>query len=420
MSSSCVVTVGNEILAGRIHDTNATWLSAELWKHGFPVVFRETVADEEEAVARAVRNGLDHVPVTVVTGGLGPTADDLTRHGVAHALGVPLELHAGALRTMEKFFRDHGRELPDRERVQALLPRGTRPLPNSHGTAPGMLLEVAGERLIVVLPGVPAEMKAMAREHLFPLLDGRADRGRVPERREVTVLGIPESLIGERLADLLRRGRNPTLGSYPRIFQVHLELTAAAGDPEEARTLLDRDVREIRRRLGPEAVVEGRVNLNEVVGRMLLERRRTIAVAESLTGGLLSDRLVAVPGISAVFTAGLVTYSNEAKERVLGVSPETLRAHGAVSAACAREMAAGARRVGGADIGVGTTGIAGPTGAVPGKPVGTVFIGLALGDEVVAEERHFTGSRSQVRERAAQWALNEVRLRLLPAGEGAA
>lgn len=404
---SVVVTVGDELLAGRTVDTNGAWLSMQLRGLGFVVRHRETVGDDAGAVAASLGRARELGGLVVLTGGLGPTADDLTREGVARGLGLPLEPHAGARELMAAFFAARGGRVPDRDLHQADLPRGAEPLRNSRGTAPGFLLRQP-DVWVLVLPGVPEEMRLMFDREVRPLLEAHPGRGPAPRQRVLTVVGLPEAELGELLRDLLQRDRPTRIGSYPQVASIELVLEVGAGDPEQAEDLLEADVAEIRRRLGDRVLGEGRLTLPEMVGRRLMESGSTLAVAESLTGGRLSDALVGVPGISAVFLAGLVTYADAVKRDVLGVREETLAAHGAVSEACAREMAVGVRRVAGAGIGVSTTGIAGPSGGSADKPVGTVWMGVATGSGVRAERRVLVGDRGQIRDRTVHWALMEI------------
>ncbi|NRA96668.1 MAG: competence/damage-inducible protein A [Planctomycetes bacterium] len=409
MGRAFIISVGDELLSGRITDTNATWLSNELRAAGFPVMERQTVGDDREAIAGAIRRGVVDADVIVVSGGLGPTADDLTRHGVAEALGVSCMRHQEAVAQMTALFERAGRELSSTNLEQGDLPEGSTPLHNEWGSAPGIRADLDGA-LILVLPGVPRELKKMTRARVLPLLEEHPARGEVLVRESVTVVGIPESEAGRILEDLMQRGRDPSVGSYPGV--AHLVLVVEGSDG----AAVSKDVAEIRDRLGDAVVCVGERALHEVVAGMLIATETTIAVAESLTGGRIADLLVSIPGASSVFKAGFATYADEAKTDVLGVRPETLDAHGAVSEPCAREMAEGARRVAGADVALATTGIAGPTGAVPGKPVGTVFIALASADGTDVRRLRLIGDRMQIRERAAAAALDLLRKRLSRSG----
>ncbi|MEE2713898.1 MAG: CinA family nicotinamide mononucleotide deamidase-related protein [Planctomycetota bacterium] len=402
MARAFIISVGDELLSGRTPDTNATWLSRELRGIGFPVVGRETVGDDREAIAQALGRGAQVADVVIVSGGLGPTADDLTRHGLAAALDVRCELHEGAVAQIRAMFEAAGRELSPANLEQANLPVGSTPLHNAVGSAPGIRADLDGA-LLLLLPGVPRELKEMTHQQVIPLLREHPACGEVFVRESVTVAGVPESEAGRILEDLMQRGRDPSVGSYPGV--AHLVLVVEGSDA----TAVAADVAEIRARLADAVVCVGERTLHEVVVGALMATGTTVAVAESLTGGRIADLLVSVPGASSVFRAGFATYANEMKADVLGVRPETLDVHGAVSELCAREMAEGARRVAGADIALATTGIAGPTGAVPGKPVGTVFVALASEDGTDVRRLRLVGDRVQIRERAAAAALDLLR-----------
>lgn len=402
MGRSAVVSVGDELLAGRTQDTNATYLSATMRTVGFPVVRRETVGDVRDEIADAITRAVAVADVVVVSGGLGPTPDDLTRHGLARALGVDCVRNAEAERWIRDAFERVGRPLHEANLVQADFPEGASGLQNRWGSAPGIRAELDGA-IIIVLPGVPRELMGMTRAHVVPLLEEHPARAVAKVRRAVTLCGVPESRVGTLIADLMERGRDPSVGSYPGVAHIVL---VAEGTSQEA---VDQDIAEIKRRLGDAIVGDGEVSLEVVVAEKLIASGTTVAVAESLTGGRIADLLVSVPGVSAVFKAGFATYANEVKQSVLGVRPETLKEHGAVSEECAREMAEGARRVGEADLAISTTGIAGPSGAVPGKPVGAVYVGLATADGTEVRRLDLVGDRSQIRERASTAALDWLR-----------
>lgn len=414
MGRSAVVSVGDEVLAGRIDDTNATWLCRRLREEGFPVGRRETVGDIVEQIAEAVQRLTNLFDAVVVGGGLGPTEDDLTRAGVARALGVGLVSTPETEALVREYFERSGRTMTDANRVQALLPAGTRPIVNARGTAPGIWHEADG-RILAVLPGVPHELRGMMEEEVLPRLRSHPARGAAPRVRRLTIAGIGESDMGARIRDLMARGRNPAVGSYPATGEIQLVIEAEAAAPEAADRLLDADEAEIRNRLGGHVVAEGGLSIAEAVGRRLLELRTTLATAESITGGRVTDLLVAIPGISAVLQGGIVAYSDAVKRSVLGVPEAVFAEVGAVSERCAAAMAEGARQLTGADVAVSTTGIAGPTGAVPGKPVGTVVAAVADARGTLTERRQIPGDRLQVRERAAVLALDLLRRRL-PAG----
>jgi nicotinamide-nucleotide amidase len=408
---AAVLSVGDELLAGRVLDTNAHYLASVLRAAGFPVRERRTVPDDVAVVAEAIVALRRVAAVVVVTGGLGPTKDDLTRDAVALALGVPLARDPEAAAFLDATYARLGRTPPPGSDVQADLPRGTTAVVNPRGTAPGILLADA-DGVLFVAPGVPSELVGMVEASLLPLLARRPERRPAPSLRQTTIAGLAEAAVGRLVADLMERGRDPQVGSYPKQGRVVLALESAA-EPDEAARRLDADVAEIRRRLGAAFAGEGDVPLNELCAKILLERGTTVAVAESVTGGLVADGLVEVPGVSRVFRAGFAVYANEAKRDVLGVPETLLRDHGAVSEPVARAMAEGARRVAGTDVALAVTGIAGPGGGSPEKPVGTTWFALADAEGVVAHRYVFLGERAAIRRYARERAFDLLRRRLL-------
>lgn len=411
-SGAYVVSVGDELLAGRVLDTNAHGLSRKLRLAGFPVVGRLTLPDDVPTIAAGLRAARDAAAVVVVTGGLGPTADDLTRDGVAAALGVRVAPDARAAALLAATYARLGRVAPPGSDVQADLPEGCDPVENLRGTAPG-ILKADADGVLFVAPGVPSELDGMVDAVLLPLLAARPERGPAPRLRQVTIAGVAEVVVGRLVQDLMARGRDPVVGSYPKRGRVVLALESSAADPLDADRRLDADVAAIRERLGPAFVGEGDLGLNEVVARLLLDRGLRIAVAESVTGGLIADGLVEVPGVSAAFVAGFATYSNAAKTELLGVPAELFARHGAVSVEVAAAMAEGARARTGADLALSATGIAGPGGGTSEKPVGTVCFAVADAAGTATSRYVFPGERAAVRTYARERAFDLARRRLL-------
>lgn len=410
-----VVTVGDELLLGDTIDSNAARIGRALAELGAPVVRRETVGDDAGAIRGAVGRALAEAELVLVTGGLGPTPDDLTREAVAELLGRPLRLDPGVEAALRSRYRSAGyRDFPANNLRQAMVPEGARVLPNGRGTAPGLAIEHGG-RWLVLLQGVPRELEGMlegpARELVLEAFAGRL---RPPVHRRLRTTGIPESKLAERVEALLPAERGPVRLAYlPSLRGVDLRFTVA-GDvrPEEARAWLDRME-------APLAALSDYLypgdDLVAAVAGSLERSGRTLAVAESCTGGLIAKRLTDRSGASRWFLGGVVAYANSAKVARLGVEPALLERAGAVSEEVARAMAAGARRAFGADAGIGITGIAGPDGGTAEKPVGTVWYAVEVGDRLAAEKRVFAGDREAVRERSAQAALNLL-YRMLEAG----
>lgn len=409
-----IISVGTEHLLGQIVDTNATFLCTVLAELGIAVYFRSTVGDNVRRVQDVFRHALDRADLILSTGGLGPTDDDLTVAAVAEVLGLPLERHAEAWARIQEFFRQRNRPLSSQQEKQAMLPRGAQMIPNPRGSAPGVIIEHNGKTLIFT-PGVPREMKGMVRDSIVPYLRARDLAGReVIRSRIVRITGLGESAVEDRLRDLMRNSVNPTIAPYAHTGECHVRVTAR-GTEAEVEPLLDGAERAIRERLGSAIYATGEATLEEVVARALAAKHASVAVAESCTAGLVGHRLATPPGASAFLDGGIITYSNAAKRRWLQVSDELLERHGAVSAAVARAMAEAVREQAGTDLGIATTGIAGPTGATAEKPVGLVYLALAHAEGTEVREVRFgtEPGRSGVRYLASQAALNMIRLHLL-------
>lgn len=409
-----IISVGTEHLLGQIVDTNATYLCTTLAEMGIAVYFRSTVGDNARRVQDVFLHALTRADLIVSTGGLGPTDDDLTVAAVAEALGLPLERHEEAWAHVQEFFRKRQRPLSSQQQKQALLPRGARMIPNPRGSAPGVIIEHNGKTLIFT-PGVPREMKGMIEDSVVPYLRARGLAGRAVIRsRLMRVAGLGESLVEDRLRDLMRSGVNPTIAPYAHTGECHVRVTAR-GTEAEVEPMLDRAEAAIRERLGTAVYAIGGATLEEVVAQALASKGASIAVAESCTAGLLGHRLTGPPGASAYLDGGIISYSNAAKQRWLGVSDEVLERHGAVSAEAARAMAEAVRKQAGTDLGVATTGIAGPTGETSEKPIGLVYIALAHAKGTDVREARFgtEPGRAGVKYLASQTALDMIRLHLL-------
>lgn len=414
MMHAIVLSIGDELVLGQVADTNAGWLSARLAEYGIMTAWHQAVPDDRAAIAAALRRAADAAELIVVSGGLGPTPDDLTRPALADALGAPLELHAPAREQIERFFRDRGWVMSESNLTQALLPRGAESLTNPAGTAPGIRARL-GPADVFVVPGVPREMRALFDLHIAPRL--RAQSGRVILTARLDTFGLGESKVADKLGDLMRRGRNPLVGTTVADGIVTVRVRADFPDAEAARAALDRTVRDARQCLGPAVFGDGTVSLAEVVGGLLRRRQWRLATAESCTGGLLGKMLTDAPGASDFYLGGWVVYDNAMKTSQLGVPESMLQTAGAVSEAVARHLAEAALQRAGADCALGVSGIAGPGGGTPDKPVGTIWIALGerRGGRIVtqAERWLWPGERALVRDRAAKAALNMLRLRLL-------
>lgn len=408
-----VISVGTEILLGQITDTNATYICGRLAEAGIPVYFRQTVGDNLQRIQQAFRLASSRADIIVFTGGLGPTEDDLTKDAVAAVLGVEMEVDEESLAHIETFFARRNRQMTPNQRRQATIPRGARAIPNRWGTAPGVLWE-HGATLIAILPGVPREMRGMLDQAVIPHLRERGWAGdQVIRSRVLRTIGLGEGALEERIRDLIHT-INPTVASLAHLGEVHLRITAR-GTPAEVDAMLESAEGALRARLGDVVYGVGDETLEGATARLLIARRLTVAVAESCTGGLVGHRLTNVAGSSAYFHGAVVAYANEAKQELLGVPPALLELHGAVSGETAEAMARGVRERFVADLGLGTTGIAGPTGGTPDKPVGLVFLALADAEGTRTVRVNFgeEPGREGIKHLTAQSALNMLRRYLL-------
>lgn len=408
-----ILSIGTELTIGQTVDTNAAWLAQQLAALGIPCPRFATVGDDRAAIGGAIREAAGDADVVLVSGGLGPTLDDLTRFALADVLGTELVLHAASLEHIAEFFRRRRRSMPDANQVQAMIPRGAEAIENTCGTAPGMRARVM-KADVYLMPGVPVEMRTMFDRDIRPRL-ASASGGAVILQHTLHTFGMPESLLGEAIADLMRADRNPHVGTSAADLVISVRINARGASGAEAARLLNADVAEIRRRLGDVVFGEQGETLAGAVATRLTTGGQTIATAESCTGGLIAKRLTDIPGSSSYFVQGLVTYANEAKHRLLGIPMELIERHGAVSAEVAEAMAASCRRLAGTDYALSATGIAGPTGATPTKPVGLVYLGLADATGVTTKELQVgdTLPRSAIRDRTAKIALNWVRLAVI-------
>ncbi|TMI82837.1 MAG: competence/damage-inducible protein A [Bacillati bacterium ANGP1] len=390
MTRAEIISVGTEHLLGQIVDTNATFLCTVLAELGIAVYFRSTVGDNVRRVQDVFRHALARADLILATGGLGPTDDDLTVAAVAEALGLPLERNEEAWAHVQEFFRKRKRPLSEQQEKQAMMPRGSRMIPNPRGSAPGVIIEHR-DKTIIFTPGVPREMKGMVEDSVVPYLRERGLAGReVIRSRVLRITGLGESAVEDRLRDLMRSSVNPTIAPYAHTGECHVRVTARGGDAE-VEAMLARAEAAIRERLGNTIYAADQATLEEVVAKALATKRVSIAVAESCTAGLLGHRLTGPPGASAFLDGGIITYS------------------------AARAMAESVRRQAGTDLGIATTGIAGPTGGTPAKPVGLVYLALAHAGGTEVREIHVgtEPGRAGVKYLASQAALDMIRLHLL-------
>lgn len=414
-----IIAIGTEILLGDIVNTNSAHISRQLAKVGIGLYHQQVVGDNPERVLDAFRLGFSRADIIITTGGLGPTGDDLSKEMAARYFGVPMEEDAQARANIEERLNLRGMTITPNNWKQALLPKGARPFYNDHGTAPGFILDQGeGEerRILIMLPGPPSEMVPMFDEQVIPCLQELSDQ--ILVSRTLHLCGIGESQVEYALHDLMESMENPTLAPYAKTGMVDLRITAKAQTEEEARDMIRPVEDHIRELFGRKVYGADADTLESVTARLLLDNHLTVSAAESCTGGLFSGRLINYNGISEAYMAGFITYSNEAKERMLGVPHETLVQYGAVSEQTARAMAEGAAKAAGTDAAVSITGIAGPGGGTPEKPVGLIYIGVHVKGRTLAYRINCTKSRQENRNAAVISAMNALRLALLEYEDG--
>lgn len=404
-----LITIGDELLLGFTIDSNAAHLARELSEIGVAIVRRTTVGDDQQQITDAVREALDRTGAVITTGGLGPTSDDITKESVAACFGRGMHTDQEHLAWMrERWLRRWNRELPESNTRQALVPDGAQKLENQHGSAPGIWLEDDEGRWVAMLPGVPREMRGMLTDVLIPMLRERFASGTVIHSRTIRTTGVAESLIADLVTPLQPQLGSVALAYLPFADGVDLRLTGR-GPAAEIDSILAAGAELLRQHLGNAVYGEDTTDLAAAVLELCRARALTIAVAESCTGGMLGARLTAVPGSSDVVLGGVIAYHDDVKRALLGVRQEDLRVHGAVSEPVVRQMARHTREITGASIGVGITGIAGPTGGTPEKPVGTVWIAADMQSGSQAHLLRLWGDRAEIRHRSAQAALEMVR-----------
>jgi competence/damage-inducible protein CinA-like protein len=401
-----ILSTGDELLTGQVVDTNSAWLMDKLWDLGVMVRRKTLVGDDREDLDAALRETCARADLVVMSGGLGPTEDDLTTERVAAVLGVPLELHEPSIEMLKRRFERFGRTMTPNNEKQARFPRGAEVIPNRFGTAPGFLARV-GRAELVCLPGVPVEYRGLCEEWVLPRLAARL--GEIPAGRVVKLFGVPESHADHAMRPVMDdpENRGVRFGYRAHWPEIHVKWTVPGPD---AAARADRIGSTVRAIFGDAIWGEGKDELPDLVVTRLAARGERLAVAESCTGGLVAELVTRVAGASNVFDLGVVAYANAVKERMVGVPADLLAAHGAVSEPVARALAEGARRAGAATWGLGITGIAGPTGGTPEKPVGTVHVALAGAAGTQAVQRLYRGDRERIRRMAAFEALNVLRV----------
>lgn len=411
-----IISVGTEILLGDIVNTNSQFLAKELAALGIEVYHQSTVGDNKQRLLECFGESLKRSDLVITTGGLGPTGDDMTKETAAEYFGQELELHKPSLEVLESFFVKTGKKMAENNMKQVYFPKDAIVLKNNNGTAPGAILK-KDDKSIIVLPGPPREMKAMFNESVKPYLQQFTKEMLVS--KTLRLYGIGESNLELEILDIIDEQTNPTVALYAKELEVTIRITAKAENEELAFELIKPVEEKIKGRVGKYVYTEGDISVSEgesaledAVSKLLVEKNLTIAVAESCTGGLVSSSLINYSGISSVFLEGCVTYSNEAKMKRLGVKKETLEVFGAVSEQTAIEMAEGVAKGLGTNIGISTTGVAGPGGGTEEKPVGLVYTAIYINGKTIVRKNIFNGDRRKIRLRATRDLLNELRIQL--------
>ena len=408
--SAEIVAIGTEILLGDIVNTNASYIAKALAALGINLYHQQVVGDNPERVLEAFSLAFGRADIVITTGGLGPTGDDLSKEMGARYFDVPMEEDPEARANIEARLTRMGREITPNNWKQAMLPQGAIPLQNDHGTAPGFILRKE-DQILIMLPGPPSEMRPMFDEQVCPYL--RSLSGEVMVSRTLHLCGIGESALEYRLHEQMERMTNPTLAPYAKTGMVDLRITAKASSEDEAWAMIHPVEDELRQDLGSLIYGADGDTLESVTGALLIRKKISISAAESCSGGLFSGQLINYNGISEVYKAGFITYSNEAKEQFLGVPHETLETFGAVSPQTAKAMAEGAAKAAGTEAAVSITGIAGPGGGTPEKPVGLIYVGVKVRGRIEVLELRLSGDRQENRRRTVIQAMNKLRLMLL-------
>ncbi|MEE0418860.1 MAG: competence/damage-inducible protein A [Lachnospiraceae bacterium] len=411
-----LVSVGTELLLGNIVNTNAAFLAEKCALLGLSLYHQAVVGDNEERLAQTLETAIQRSDVVILSGGLGPTKDDLTKEVAAKVMGMPLKEDKHTRKRIEEYFKNSQfKIITDNNWKQAQVPEGATVVDNGNGTAPGLIMEKDGKS-VILLPGPPNEMKPMFEKDIFPYLNRLQ-----PETicsSMVKICGLGESYVETQIADLIESQTNPTIAPYAKTGEVHLRVTAKAADEKEAKKLIKPMVKELRNRFGTNIYsTEENETLEESIITLLKEKELTLTTAESCTGGMLAARLTNVPGVSEVFKQGLVTYSNRAKRKLLDVKKNTLKDCGAVSEKTAKEMAKNGAFITGSDVCVSITGIAGPDGGSEEKPVGLVYMACCLNNRTTVKEFHLKGDRNKVREYSVVNALTLLRECILEEGK---
>lgn len=405
-----ILSIGTEILLGDIVNTNAQFLSKALADLGIDVYYQSVIGDNEERILKAFKDGFERADIIVTTGGLGPTQDDLTKELAAKYFNKELYLHKPTLEWIKDYLKIKDEEVLESNKKQAYIPEDSIILENKNGTAPGLIIN-ENNKILIVLPGPPKEMKAMFNDKVLEYLSDLT--GYIIKSKTLRFLGIGESIIAKKVDNIIKDSKNPTVAPYAKDYEAILRITAKDKNEEICNKLIEEKCNEIKDILGEYIYGEDDDNIQGVVGKILCEKKLTISTAESCTGGMVAEALISFAGISEVFKEGVITYSNEAKIKRIGVKEETLKEYGAVSKETAKEMAEGVAALANTNIAISTTGIAGPGGGTEEKPVGLVYVCIYINGETIVEKLNLNGNREAIRRKATMNALNILRKELI-------
>ena len=397
-----LVCVGTELLLGNIVNTNAAFLAEKCADLGLSCYYQTVVGDNEERLSETLKTALKRSDVVILSGGLGPTKDDLTKEVAAKVMGKKLHMHEPSRKRIEDFFKKRNLEATENNWKQAMMPKGAIVVDNENGTAPGVIMEEEGKK-VILLPGPPNELIPMFEKGIMPYL---SKKNATIYSQTVKICGVGESKAETMVKDLIDKQTNPTIAPYAKNCEVHFRVTAKAADEKEAKKLLKPVVKELKSRFENHVyTTEADTTLEKAVVDLLTANKLTVSTAESCTGGMLAGRLMNVPGVPQVYKSGYITYSNKAKRKILNVKKGSLEKKGAVSEEVAREMAKGAAMASKAEVAVAVTGIAGPDGGTEEKPVGLVYIACSVCGKIKVKKYHFSGNRAKIRETSVSSAL---------------
>ena len=410
MDISCtVICIGNEILLGHINNTNAQYISQYLTNIGIKTSLHVSIPDDHQTISSSIRKSLLDSDIVVLTGGLGPTVDDITLECISMALNKKLIFNKKVAEHIRSHFKKRKLKMPKNNLRQALIPEGAKYILNNIGSAPGLIICV-GKKVLIALPGVPFEMQDMIEKSVTPYLKKHFLPDLIIKSHVIKITGLAESVVNEKIEDILKIGGNVQMGIYPHPGEISVKITVTDKSANKVNSTINKIEKNIKSRLGYYIFGYDNEKLEQVIGKLLLKKKKTLSIAESCTGGLLADRITDIPGSTKYFQIGVVAYSNESKNKVLNIPIETIKEHGAVSRQVASLMAKNVRLLGRSDIGIGISGIAGPTGGTKKKPVGLVYISLSTKDKTLCKEFRFLGQRNIIKFKATQAALNLVRL----------